>query len=57
MEQIKQENIIHKLDSLFADLTSAWAQGNVCDEYRQAVSEALSKAYAEAVRNYQCNKR
>ena len=52
-----QESIIKAMDQLFSDLISAWAEGNVTDEYKSSVGEALKKAYNESVRNYPGNKR
>ena len=49
-EQITQTNVIQDLDKVFADLTTAWAQNNVSDAYREELSELLSKAYKVAVR-------
>ena len=51
-----QESIIKAMDQLFSDLISAQAEGNITDEYKSAVGEALAKAYNVAV-NYPGNKR
>lgn len=52
-----QESIIKAINQLFADLTSAWAEGNVTDDYMSSVGEALSLALQEATKNYPGNKR
>ncbi len=52
-----QETIIKELDKIFSDLLSAWAEGNVTDDYKSSVGEALSLAYREATKNYPGNKR
>ena len=52
-----QESIIKAMDQLFSDLISAWAEGNVTDDYKSSVCEELRKAYAVAVKNYPGNKR
>ena len=57
MKDHTQDTIIEAINVAFADLLSAWAEGNVTDDYKSSVCEALSKAYAEAVRNYPGNKR
>ena len=51
-----QTDIIQGIDKVFANITTAWAQGNITDEYREAVSEALNKAYKEAIKNVKGNK-
>ena len=52
-----QESIIKSINQIFADLISAWAEGNVTDDYMSSVGEALKTAYKEAVKNYPANKR
>ena len=52
-----QETIIKSINAAFADILSAWSEGNVTDDYKEAVSEALRKAYNESVKNYPGNKR
>ena len=56
-ETHNQESIIKAMDKLFADLLSAWSEGNVTDEYKSAVGEAISLAYKAATKNYPGNKR
>ena len=52
-----QETIIRSINQIFADLLSAQTEGNITDEYKDSVSEALRKAYNEAIKNYPGNKR
>ena len=56
-KQYSQKDVIDMINKALADLTSAWAEGNVTEEYRDKVGEALSKAHAEAVRFTPGNKR
>ena len=52
-----QETIVKSIKQLFADLLSAQSEGNITDEYKSSVGEALSLAYKAATKNYPGNKR